>query len=356
MRRSSFWASLVVGGLVALGCDDGNTGQGGASSSGSTTASTSTASSVSSTTSTASAGTGGAACAGAPDNVFALNVLRLGEGNSGEWKGYGFDLDGKSSTAVSTDVCKPNAGGDPSTAYPDGANGIDNSFGKNLLPTFLSLVPTWPNDLQQGLTQGQYDLLLDVLCLPPAGDATSLTTKLFDATALGKAPLFDGSDAWPVDPALLSEPTDPFSTTIQFSGGHLTGTAFDAGDGTVVLQLPFDAGDEVVWVKLTLHAARIGATFSPDHESASNGLIGGVLNTEEFVVEIKKLGAAINVCGTALFDGLIQQIRQSSDILSDGTQDPSKTCDGISIGLGFDMSRAKVGAVGAPLPPSTGCP
>ena len=51
-----------------------------------------------------------------------------------------------------------------------------------------------------------------------------------------------------------------------------------------------------------------------------------------------------------LLDGFASSIRKSADILADGTQDPNRTCDAISIGLGFEAVAAKVGAVAAAEP------
>ena len=66
--------------------------------------------------------------AGFSGTVLAANKLYLGEDNNGEWKKFGFNIDGKVSTGASVDVCKPNAGGVPGTAYPDGDNGIDKHY------------------------------------------------------------------------------------------------------------------------------------------------------------------------------------------------------------------------------------
>ncbi len=41
---------------------------------------------------------------------------------------------------------------------------------------------------------------------------------------------------------------------------------------------------------------------------------------------------------------MIGQIEESTDILADGTQDPDKDCDGISIGLTFDAAPIDVAA------------
>lgn len=55
---------------------------------------------------------------------------------------------------------------------------------------------------------------------------------------------------------------------------------------------------------------------------------------------------------SATFESIAQQIRQASDILADGTQDPGVTCNGISIGLGFEAEAATLGVVfDAPVPP-----
>ena len=49
------------------------------------------------------------------------------------------------------------------------------------------------------------------------------------------------------------------------------------------------------------------------------------------------------------------QIEQASDILTDGTQDPTQTCDGISIGLGFDALPDQLGTTAPPLPQAVPC-
>src|SRR5690349_3857056 len=83
-----------------------------------------------------SGGSGGAGampvtCDKAENTVLGVSLLSFGEGDSGQWKTLGFDIDGLETTALSKDVCQPNAGADKSMPYPDGDKGIDNSFGHN---------------------------------------------------------------------------------------------------------------------------------------------------------------------------------------------------------------------------------
>jgi hypothetical protein len=354
--RVQFALALVT--TVAVACSDGATtaptgGQGATTGQGGSTSSSSAAS-----------GTGGAGGAGGEGltctdeaTVLAATELFFGEGNSGEWKTVGVNIDGLVSTAASKDLCKPNADADTGTPYPDGEQGIDNSFGKNLLPTILSLYPNWVNDINNGIQKGFFTSMLEMECLPPTGDVAKFTTKLYGGTPLPMAPLFDGTDKWPVAPELLGNPLDPQSSTVVFGNSSVVGQMFDSGkNGTFILTVPLKTMTDSTSIKLTLYASQMTMTLADDRKSALKGMISGVLNTEQFVAEIKKVGALLDLCGDPLFDNLITLVRQSSDILTDGTQDPTKTCDGISMGLGFEMKEVLIGDVGPVTPVGAACP
>jgi hypothetical protein len=346
---------------VAVGCGGNETvsttstsgGDGGSGGGSGTTAS----SSVTSTSAEASSSsTGGLTCMSGQGTALAATKLVFGEGNSGQWKKVGFNLDGQTTTASATDVCKPNSGAMTNAPYPDGDQGIDNSFGKNLLPLIISLYPNWVTDINNGISSGFFTVLLKLSCLPPTGDVPAFTTKLFGGTALGSMPKFDGTDLWPVSPELLTNTMDPESSAVLFNNSSVTGTMFDAGkDETFILTVPIKTDTASTSIKLTLYAAKTTMTLGADRKSATNGRIGGVLNTEEFVAEMKKVGALLGLCDSALFDGLITQVRQSSDIMADGTQDPTKICDGISMGLGFEMKEVLIGGVGPKAPEGASC-
>lgn len=342
---------------VAVGCadsantedsggKDGSGGQGGSTSS----------SSVASGTGGAGGSGGGPTCMG-EGTVLAATELFFGEGNSGEWKTVGINIDGLVSTAASKDLCKPNADAPTSTPYPDGDQGIDNSFGKNLLPLVLSLYPTWVSDINNNIAKGFFTALLKMYCLPPTDDVPVFTTKLFGGTTLGAVPKFDGTDKWPVAPELLSNPMDPESSSLIFDKSSVTGTMFDSGkDKTFILTVPIKTQSNSTSIKLTLYAAQVTMTLAEDRKSAKSGMISGVLNTEEFVAEVKKIGALLGLCEGQVFTNLITKVRQASDIMTDGSQDPNKTCDGISMGLGFEMKEVQLGEVGPVSPVGASCP
>lgn len=354
----AFALALVT--AMAVGCGGNNTATtGGAAGEGGSTTSTAEGGGGATTTSTTEGGGGAGGTLECPTEegpVLAVSQLSLGEGDSGEWKSVGFNLDDLESNANSKDVCQPAAGASTSTPYPDGDAGIDNSFGKNLLPLILSLYPTWVSDANAGIQKGTFTSLLKLECLPPTGDVPSFTTKLFGGTTLGSTPKWDGTDMWPVTPELLSDPMNPLSSTVVFAKSSVKDNQFDSGKGqTFILTIPLKTETESSSIKLTLYSARTTMTLAGDRKSATAGIIGGVLNTEEVVAEVKKIGALLALCDTVAFQNIIDAVRQASDIMSDGTQDPNKTCDGISMGLKFEMKEALIGSVGPAAPMGATC-
>ncbi|MBK8252222.1 MAG: hypothetical protein IPK82_06085 [Polyangiaceae bacterium] len=358
--RSQVALAIALGALFTVGCDgdttqttSGTGGQGGE-----TTSTSTTGGSGGTTTSTSSTGGtgGGLTCENNEGVVLAVTSLSFGEGDSGQWKSVGYNLDGLETTAVSKDVCQPNSGAATSTPYPDGDMGIDNSFGKNLVPLILSLYPTWVDDVNNGIQKGIFTSLLKLDCVPPTGDVPSFTSRLYGATDLGTAPKFDGTDQWPVAPELLSDPNDPFSSTVIFAGSSIKDNLYDSGPNqTYILTVPLKTQTQTTSIKLTLYAARTTMTLAEDRKSATSGTIGGVVNTEDVVAEVKKIGALLDLCDTAILDSMLSQVRQASDIMADGTQDPNQTCDGISIGLKFEMKEAQIGSVGPASPVGDSC-
>ena len=352
---------LTAGAATSCGGDDAatTTGAGGSTA---TTASSTSATSVAST----SSGTGGAGgeggnelppCVPGDGVTLALTKLSWGQGLSGEWKKVGLNVDGLVSDATSTDLCLPAAGASPDTPYPDGDNGIDNSFGKNLLPIVLSVLPKWADKLNTDLETGAFNAMLKMYCLPAAGDTTDMVSKVFGGTALGTPPLYDGTDVWPVAPELLADPQDPESSTLVFEHSTVTGTLFDSGeDQTIILTIPLDINGNLSNLKLTLYSAQMVMNLSSDRRSATGGVIGGVLDTEEFLVQMKKIAWLGGLCDNALFDGLVTDVRRASDMLTDGTQDPNKECNGISLGVQFEMKEVQLGDVGPAAPVGMACP
>jgi hypothetical protein len=369
MRNGILTAGVVAAmAAAAYGCGGTETTSGtttgtGGSDTTSTATSTATASATTATTggstSSTSGGTGGAmpiVCTPSDGTVLAINALDFGDvgTNTANSQKLGFNVDGLVSTAGSTDVCQPASGGDKAKVYPDGLNGIDNSFGANVLPLLLMLAPGFSDSTTANITDGSFTIMLDMVGLTAAADQPSLVTRLYGGATLGMPPAFDGKDCWPVTPELLTNPSDIKTASVIFDKSSIVGNKWSSGvAGTIKLTVPAGPGT----ITLNIHKAQVVLDLSADHLSATGGLIGGVLDTDEFVTEIKKAVYGINPAYCVAISTVETKIRQASDILNDGSQDKTKPCNGISIGFGFTMKDVQLGGVGAKTPPATmSCP
>lgn len=303
------------------------------------------------------AGEGGAlGCQKAGETVLAVDHLFVGDtdmnmvASSQAWKQFGLNLDGKVSTNNSADLCQPASGASKNSVYPDGDNGIDNAFGKLVLPVLLGINPDFANMVNSSIDQGTFSILVALEGLKPGNDQSPIEARVYTGSSTDVPPAFDGRDCWPVTAESLSDPKDTSSAKVVFPASALDNSSWtSSGESTINLTVPSfpDA------IHLRVRRGRMAMNLATDHESAIAGEVGGVLDTEEFVAEVTRLAGLIDksLCGSATLDSILAQVRQASDILNDGTQDPAKTCNGISIGFGFTMARVGLGGVAAPIVP-----
>jgi hypothetical protein len=292
---------------------------------------------------------------GSSDAVFAISKLYLGDTDrtgkvdANAWKKFGYNLDNKISTKDSKDLCKPAKGGVASKLYPDGDNGIDNSFGHNLFKLIQSFAADASTKVNDSIAGGAFTVMLDLEKLGADGDYNPISAKLYGGADLGAAPKWDGTDQWPLINELLNN-GDKNSPKVTFPNSYLVGNTWVSGSkGTVSLNL----GISGYTLSLDIADAVITMDLADDHKTATNGTIAGVLDTEGLIEQLRKIAGNFDtgLCEGSTFDSIADQIRQSSDIMRDGSQDPAQTCDGISIGLGFDASVVQLGDVAPPSQP-----
>lgn len=283
----------------------------------------------------------GSTCRG----VFVMKTPYLGDKDRGgttpsttAWKNFGENIDGRVSDSKSTDVCT-RAAGAPSSVQVDGTAGIDNSFGANTVPILQSVgsVPS-PSDVwTQHIAQGDAHTLLFEIDVRNG----AVTAHLHLAAPLGKPAAFDGSDAWPVS-GLASEggvsQIDYPSPTVQQDGTIVSGRATQRG----LVSTYFNGTS---WA-MPIDRLQFRLTVAPGMKSASGGMLSGVAPVEPFVDSLRQIAGGISksLCGSA-FDGIAQQLRQTVDILPDGTNAPGVACAAISFGMGFDVAPAGLGSL-----------
>ncbi len=308
---------------------------------------------------------------GTPTTVtgtYAIDTLFLGEAprdggapSNTAWKAYGYNIDGLVTAKSDTNVCKLVQGA-PLVEQVDGYNGIDNAWGSTLLPilqTVLSL-PT-PSMTESGyIDSGVWTAQLQITGLSddPTQTAPGLGAQIFTSGQYDNGtPAFDATTDWPVlSTSVVDGATIASGSTMKFNGSYITNGTFITGTAPDPLVLSFNFGG--VPIELHLHDAII--TF--DHSAPTdltNGTIAGVLDAQDLVTTLEGVAGQLStsLCGSA-FDGVAQQILQASDIMNDGTNGPGQTCNGISIGIGFDAKRVAnpTKVVPPPAPPPNPCP
>ncbi|MGH8431159.1 MAG: hypothetical protein ACREUF_12230, partial [Solimonas sp.] len=305
---------------------------------------------------------------------------RQGTPSASAWKQIGFNLDGLISTENGTNHCKL-ADEANTAAKLDGDGGIDNAFGMQLVPLIDTVAGGAGPAINDSINRGDFTIMIRLQNLAdPATTPTQTGVKaavvgggLFSAlVACGgdggadsgapgdggplpvncSPPKFDGTDTWPLarDTLIGANAATP---KVTFANSFVSGGTWVSGRGAEL-----DLVISISGITLTLHviSAFIALDITGIQASAkgTKGTIAGVVNTENLIAEIRRVAgnALPSLCAGSTFDAVAQQIRQMSDIMSDGTNgDPAKACDAISIGLGFDASAVLEGLVAPPVPP-----
>ena len=120
---------------------------------------------------------------------------------------FGYDLDGKVTTASSTDVCTLVAGSSKQVQV-DGNGGIDNSWGSQIMPIVDTLDSTATQTLNQPLQNGAWTQMIRRDRLRRFGrqhtSAVGLQGVVLGRAYPGGAPSWDLTTNWPVAPELLA--------------------------------------------------------------------------------------------------------------------------------------------------------
>lgn len=292
-----------------------------------------------------------------PGATFAMSHIYLGDTepngapSQNAWKQYGFDIDGQISDKSSTYHCRVQEGGTKSNIQTDGIGGIDNSFGANIMPVFLGLMSDFSMQFNEAIQQGDQSYLIKIDGLGSGPSYAGLPASIFNAAPLGHMPSWDGGDAWPVFCEFMNACLN--NDTPQISDGNDSMTAYPNSyvvNGVWVsntsAMFHFGMMFDVASWSLPIDHARVTLNLN-DPSSSAAGTVSGVMNTELTIESLRDVAGQIStsLCSGPTMDSVAQQIAAASDIMADGTQDPSQLCNGISIGFGFDARHAYVGTV-----------
>jgi hypothetical protein len=116
--------------------------------------------------------------------------------------------------------------------------------------------------------------------------------------------------------------------------------------GVLLLDLHLPAGGNL-GPPLPLSHVQLTMSVDPSNGSATGGVLSGVLSLDDAIAWAHQMGGWVSssFCAYSAFDSITQLVRQAAAILHDGTNEPGRPCDGISIGLGFDATAVQLGKV-----------
>ena len=342
----------------------GSAGTGGTGAGGTAAGGSGGGAPVATATSNIPAAPAGPAGDGTGSNIQGVKKIFLGKEAADVFK-QAYAIDGlKFSNPEDAMHCKLQAGGKKKDVVLDGPKGEDNSFGKNIVPIILGLAPDAEETINDSIAGGSFSVLVRVEKLGTGANYSPLVAELFAAAgkrdAMGNevAPTSWKDYEWEPYPEVLDGDKtgmgDALHSTVKFPTSYVVDNLWVSGaKGTVALNLSLSGQT----LKLTINQAVVTHKYSADHSTASTGIISGVLDTEELTTGIKSIAGKISasLCEGTTIDNVLMQIKGASDIGKDGKQDAAKTCDGISIGLGFEAEQTKIGKASAPAQPGAGC-
>jgi hypothetical protein len=302
---------------------------------------------------------------GTGTKFFAVNALKLGITKKGTttpdpnaWKDYGFDLDGRNTTAedskTSNNSCKRKSGS-PTSILADGNGGIDNNFGGHVMQTIKSLKSDAEDAVNTSITGGSFTLILKIENATDGADSTKSPGSLYVANDFNdkkSAPTFTTSDVWKVNAASLEDGTSLSKPKLTFPNAYIANGYWVSGDfgtGTINLNISLSGAD----ISLPIDSGIITVKLS----DGTDGTIAGAMNTDKLKDALTPVAKKFGICpGNATYDQVVDTLTQSADLVSGAPQlqNPAVECTAISIALGFTMKPTGEPKEVIPTPPPSG--
>ncbi|MEM9691044.1 MAG: hypothetical protein AAGA56_00735 [Myxococcota bacterium] len=294
--------------------------------------------------------------------AFAVSRLYLGDtdrdggADPNAWRSIGYNLDGLVTGGDASGHCQPVLDAAPQQVFRDGIDGIDNSFGNNLVGIISEIIPGGGLSAQasDAILEGDFTVIANLTNLDSAPNSTGVaSTLLVGAPNMGTVDLTTpGATTWPFYTDSAGEPL-----SVSFSDGYVNNNTFASGSPqTINLAVSVGGFD----LELTIASAVITMDLDAERGLATNGIIAGVLEVEPLLTELEKIAGSLSTmfCDpeSATVQQIFDQVRRQADIMADGTQDPNATCNAISVGIGFDATAINVGeGVAAPTDSADPC-
>ena len=278
------------------------------------------------------------------------SLTHLGVKSDTAWREWGYDLDDtctdEASAKAGVGTCKPAKGATPLTLV-DGDRCRDNNFGSQLVTKLLNVFsPDFEAKGNMSVRNGSGTWVFAIEDLddgvddPYAPGTYYLVAPFADGVP---NPQFDGTDVRTIDARSVLD-SDPKKPRMRFPDAYVAGNVWVSGD-LAPMTLLFPNGKAPA-APLDFKVAVVTAKLADDHTAGREGNLTGVVSPDGLLDFLRPVAEAGGVCsGNPVFATLSSSIAQYPDLVlgAKGLQDPTVTCDGISVGLGFDLGPVKLG-------------
>lgn len=276
------------------------------------------------------------------------------------WKSYGYDLDEVCTTLEqSTEnlgTCRRPAAAQQDSLL-DGHRCRDNNFGRHIGGLVRASMPDAEDVLNDTVGAGTSTWLLRIDDVDSAPNDTYAPAILYRTAdeRLTTPPKWDGNDVRTV----LSDSVVDGSLgkpVLAFSKGYISNHVWVSGEPAYArLMLPISRD---VFITLNTQSAVFSLELDDKHQTGRNGVLAGVLAVTDIDGILRPIASSAGFCpGSSLYDSVLKTAAKAPDVVISAPklQNTLLTCDGISVGIGFEVVPVQPSTVVMdPLPPRPG--
>ncbi|MBL8716665.1 MAG: hypothetical protein JNL79_11750 [Myxococcales bacterium] len=255
------------------------------------------------------------------------------------WREWGYDLDGRcTGTADLSGPTTCKAVSDPSVLL-DGDLCRDNNFGARFLGLLVAgTKSSFESDTVTSLLGGSATWVLKLEDVGEGDDDPYVPGAFYVTTSTDTPPKFDGTETRDIlaDSVIGGDLGTPVT---RFEKGYLRGGTWVSGElGPATLRIPFGGKGSA---PLGFSAMVMTTRLSTDRTKAGGGVLAGVMSVPAFEAFLSPIAADAKICpGEPLYKSIVGAIARYPDLSlgAPSLQDPTRTCDGVSMGLGFELA------------------
>lgn len=283
----------------------------------------------------------------------------LGAPSNDGWKEWGFDLD---SVCTSLEDSVKNLG--TCRRHPEANQDVlldgnlcrDNNFGRHVVALLKVSSDGFEQRINDGILEGNNTWVIRIDDLDDAADDPYAPARFYRTSEQKDGTVkWDGTDVRRVSAdSVVDRSLD--KALVVFASGYVRNHVWVSGDASnKEIVLPFSTD-----LNIPLQGTLITLQLDPDHKNGKRAALGGAIPMSQLEKVLAPVAAAGGFCpGSPLYTSLLRNVSRFPDVVmgAPNLQDETKDCDGMSLGIGFDVQAIQpiTQVVDAPPPEPSKC-